>query len=123
MCVNNARLAEAYAVELELSADVAQLYYGIQTNYQLVTLLEQLQQVTAFLVQTHQARSERGLESRTLVEEAKAQLAPLRNYRVQMTRQERVGDDLQPEENVVLSIRRDPRAVRLEWTEGPSAGR
>jgi hypothetical protein len=60
---------------------------------------------------------------RSLVEEAKTQLAPLRNYSVQMSRQERVGDKLEPEENVLLSIRRDPKAVRLEWTEGPNAGR
>lgn len=60
---------------------------------------------------------------RSLVEESKAQLAPVRTYRVRMTRQERVGDTLQPEEDVLLSIRREPRAVRLEWTEGPNAGR
>lgn len=73
MGINNARLAEAYAVELELSADVAQLYYGIQTSHQLIELLEQSRQVAAFSVQTHQARAARGLESRTFVEEAQAQ--------------------------------------------------
>jgi len=69
----NARLAEAYAVELEISTDVAQLYYGIQTNYQLIDLLEQLREVAAFSVQTHQARAARGLESQTVTEEAQAQ--------------------------------------------------
>lgn len=34
--VSNARLAETSAVELELSTDVAQLYYGIQTTYELI---------------------------------------------------------------------------------------
>ncbi|WP_082902847.1 MdtP family multidrug efflux transporter outer membrane subunit [Paraburkholderia ginsengiterrae] len=71
--VHNARLAEVSAVELEISADVAQIYYGIQTNYQLIDLLEQSQQVTAFAVETHSARAARGLESRTLVEAARAQ--------------------------------------------------
>jgi multidrug efflux system outer membrane protein len=72
--LSNARLAEAYAVELELSTDVAQLYYGIQTYYQLIGLLEQAREVATFSVQTHQARAARGLESRTLTEEAQAQL-------------------------------------------------
>ena len=40
-----------------------------------------------------------------------------------MTRAERVGGQLQSEENVLLSVRRNPKAVRLEWTNGPSKGR
>ncbi len=58
--VHNARLAETSAVELEISTDVAHL-------------LEQSQQVVAFTVETHTARAARGLESRTRVEEARAQ--------------------------------------------------
>ena len=34
-----------------------------------------------------------------------------------MQRRERVGGAVQPEEEVLLSIRRKPKAVRLEWTE------
>jgi len=45
--VSNARLAETSAVELELSADVAQLYYGIQTTYQLIDLLNELNQASS----------------------------------------------------------------------------
>ncbi|HEX7907614.1 MAG TPA: MdtP family multidrug efflux transporter outer membrane subunit [Paraburkholderia sp.] len=71
--VHNARLAEESAVELEISTDVAQIYYGIQTNYRLIELLEESQQVTAFSVETHTARAARGLESRTFVEQARAQ--------------------------------------------------
>jgi hypothetical protein len=71
-----------------------------------------------------QAKAQNDLDQiRSLVREARTQLAPLRNYSVRMTRQERVGDQLQPEETVLLSIRREPRAVRLEWTEGENAGR
>ena len=40
-----------------------------------------------------------------------------------MTRVERVGGQLQTEDDVLLSIRRKPKAVRLEWTSGPSKGR
>jgi outer membrane protein, multidrug efflux system len=71
--VQNARLAEASAVELEISTDVAQLYYGIQTTYQLIDLLEQSQQVAAFAVDAHESRAARGLEPRTLAETARAQ--------------------------------------------------
>jgi hypothetical protein len=47
----------------------------------------------------------------------------LRTYQVQVSRLERVNGLLQPEENIVLSIQRDPKAVRLEWTAGPNQGR
>lgn len=70
--VQNARLAEASAVELEISTDVAQLYYGIQTTYQLIDLLEQSRQVATFTVAAHEGRAARGLESNTFVEIARA---------------------------------------------------
>ncbi|SAL25052.1 putative outer membrane efflux protein MdtP [Caballeronia sordidicola] len=70
--VQNARLAEASAVELEISTDVAQIYFGIQTTYQLIDLLEQLRQIAAFATDAHEARVARGLESRTFVEDARA---------------------------------------------------
>jgi len=44
-------------------------------------------------------------------------------YQVKLNRQERVGNNLLPAEDVVLSIRRTPRAVRLEWLDGPHKGR
>ncbi|GJH22516.1 MdtP family multidrug efflux transporter outer membrane subunit [Caballeronia novacaledonica] len=71
--VSNARLAEMSAVELEISTDVAQLYYGIQTTYQLIELLNESRAVAAFAVQAHEARAARGLESRTELEAAHAQ--------------------------------------------------
>lgn len=42
---------------------------------------------------------------------------------MRVSRLERVGGQMQPEEEIVLSIRRDPKAVRLEWASGPSKGR
>ncbi|MBP0589695.1 MdtP family multidrug efflux transporter outer membrane subunit [Paraburkholderia sp. LEh10] len=71
--VSNARLAETSAVELEISTDVAQLYYGIQTTWQLIDLLNESHEVAAFAVQAHEARAARGLEARTQLEEARAQ--------------------------------------------------
>jgi multidrug efflux system outer membrane protein len=71
--VSNARLAETSAVELEISTDVAQLYYGIQTTYQLIDLLNESHEVAVFAVLAHEARAQRGLEARTLLEEARAQ--------------------------------------------------
>ena len=40
-----------------------------------------------------------------------------------ITRVELVGGRLQSEEEAILSIRRNPKAVRLEWHDGPSKGR
>jgi len=54
---------------------------------------------------------------------AREKLETMSTYQVNITRVERVGSQLQPEENAVLSIRRNPRAVRLEWPQGPSKGR
>ena len=71
--VSNARLAETSAVELEIATDVAQLYYGIQTTYQLIDLLNESREVAVFAVQAHEARAERGLEARTELEGARAE--------------------------------------------------
>jgi multidrug efflux system outer membrane protein len=70
---SNARLAETSAVELEISTDVAQLYYGIQTTYRFIDLLNQSHEVAVFALQAHEARAARGLEARTSLEEARAQ--------------------------------------------------
>jgi hypothetical protein len=60
---------------------------------------------------------------RPLVEAARQALQGVATYQVALTRQERVGDRLQPAEDVVLSVRRAPKAVRLEWPDGPHKGR
>ncbi len=71
--VSNARLAESSAVELDISTDVAQIYFGIQTTYRLLDLLNDSREVAVFAVQAHEARAAHGLEARTLLEEARAQ--------------------------------------------------
>jgi hypothetical protein len=58
-----------------------------------------------------------------LVAEARATLDRMANYRVSLHRQERVNGSLQPEEDVLLAFRRDPKAVRLTWPTGPHRGR
>ncbi|CAN0627292.1 putative multidrug efflux pump outer membrane channel [Burkholderia multivorans] len=73
MGLHNARLAEVDAVRLELSADIAQIYFGIQTTYRAIALLEQLRDVTTFAVDAHAARAARGLEPVTQTELARAQ--------------------------------------------------
>ncbi len=60
---------------------------------------------------------------RELIAAAREQIEAAPTYQVRLHRQERVGSVLQPEEDVVLSIRRQPRAVRLEWPDGPHKGR
>jgi len=72
--VQNGRRAELSAIELEMSADIAQLYFGIQTTYLSIGLLEQLRDVANFEVGAHAARSERGIEPATETELARAQL-------------------------------------------------
>jgi hypothetical protein len=47
----------------------------------------------------------------------------LQSYQVTLNRQERVGETLQEPEEVLVSIKRDPRSVRLEWPTGPHKGR
>ncbi|WP_423395560.1 MdtP family multidrug efflux transporter outer membrane subunit [Burkholderia sp. LMG 21824] len=73
MGVHNARVVETSAIELEVSADVAQLYYGIQTTYRLIDLMTQLHDVAAFSMDAHAARAARGLEPKTQTELAHAQ--------------------------------------------------
>ncbi len=58
-----------------------------------------------------------------IVAEARTVLDSMTNYEVSLHRQERVNGTLLPEEDVVVAIRRDPKAVRLTWPEGPNHGR
>jgi hypothetical protein len=58
-----------------------------------------------------------------LLQKAEARVRSLDNYQVKMKRTERVRGRLQPEEEILMSIRREPKAVRFEWEDGPSKGR
>jgi Protein of unknown function (DUF1571) len=60
---------------------------------------------------------------KAILTRAEAKLDTLQTYQMRISRQERVNGQLQPEEEILLSIRRDPKAVRLEWASGPSKGR
>jgi Protein of unknown function (DUF1571) len=62
-------------------------------------------------------------DAKVILAKAVAKLATLESYQVKMRRRERVGGVVQPEEDILLSIKRKPKAVRLEWTEGFSKGR
>jgi hypothetical protein len=64
-----------------------------------------------------------GEDWKTILTRADAKLAALQTYQMRVSRMERVGGQIQPEEEILLSIRRDPKAVRLEWASGPSKGR
>jgi multidrug efflux system outer membrane protein len=71
--LQNARLAEAAAVELEIATDVAQLYYAIQTTHRLIELLGQSHTVAVFRVGAHQGRAGTGLEARPGTEDARVE--------------------------------------------------
>lgn len=73
MGVQNAQLAEQAAAELQMSTGVAQLYYSIQATLQTIDLLQQAREIAAANVAAHTARAERGLEPKTLTEQARAQ--------------------------------------------------
>jgi hypothetical protein len=55
--------------------------------------------------------------------EAEAKLRALKTYKLKVSRVERVGGQLQPPEELSLSVRTEPKAVRLEWADGPNKGR
>lgn len=58
-----------------------------------------------------------------LVADARAKLDGLKNYQLKVSGQERVGGVLKDPDVMIMSIRREPKAVRLEWREGPQKGR
>jgi hypothetical protein len=62
-------------------------------------------------------------EARAILAHSEAKLRSLDTYQVKMSRVERVDGRLQPEEEVILSIHRQPKEVRLQWASGPSQGR
>ena len=68
----NASLAEAAATELILSAQIARVYFNIQTLYAMLELLKKSQAIESRMIVAHQARAARGLEAITLTEQAKA---------------------------------------------------
>lgn len=70
----NAALAETSAVELSLSAGVAQLYYSIQASYQMLDLLEQTRAVIDYAVKAHQSKVAHGLEAKVPYHGARAQM-------------------------------------------------
>ena len=70
----NAALAETAAVELALSTGVAQLYYSMQANYQMLDLLEQTRSVIDYAVQAHLSKESHGLEAKIPYHGTRAQL-------------------------------------------------
>jgi hypothetical protein len=68
-------------------------------------------------------RQASGISVESLIAATRARLEGLTSYQVSLDRQERVDSVLQPAEVVLLSIRRKPKAVRLEWPEGSHKGR
>ncbi len=62
-------------------------------------------------------------DAKLILARATEKLNALDAYQVKMQRRERVGGSVLPEEEVVLSVRRKPKAVRLEWGNGASKGR
>jgi Protein of unknown function (DUF1571) len=70
-----------------------------------------------------QRASSREEKLQDLLATTRERIDALSTYQVDIARIERVGGQMQSEEEVVLSIRRNPKAVRLEWAKGPNKGR
>jgi Protein of unknown function (DUF1571) len=68
-------------------------------------------------------QSTRSARAQEVLGEIEAHLASLETYQVKFRRAERIGGQMQPDEEIILSVQRKPKAVRLEWTSGPSKGR
>ncbi len=62
-------------------------------------------------------------ETTKVVAEARTALNQLASYQLSLKRQERVNGVLLPAEDLLMSIRRSPKAARLTWVDGPHRGR
>jgi hypothetical protein len=72
----------------------------------------------------HRSRpSPSSVDPRAILAQCEDKLRSLGTYQVKMSRVERVDGRLQPEEEVILSVHRQPKEVRLQWASGPSQGR
>ena len=58
-----------------------------------------------------------------VVAEARQTLDLMTTYQLAVKRQERVNGNLLPAEDLLMSIRRSPKAARLTWVDGPHQGR
>jgi hypothetical protein len=72
---------------------------------------------------TKPRQDDQGDRLASVLADSRNALEAVTTYQVRMNHQERVGGILKPSEDVLLSIRRHPKAVRLEWTEGSHKGR
>lgn len=70
----NAQLAEAAAVELELATAIAQTYFNMQTTLRKIALLERTRDIATESVAAMKARKQRGLITDTVVAKANEQL-------------------------------------------------
>lgn len=59
----------------------------------------------------------------SILNRARTRLDSMATYQLAMVGQERIGDTLREPEKLILSVRREPRAVRLNWPDGPHQGR
>jgi multidrug efflux system outer membrane protein len=87
MGAENAQKAEAAETSLELSSDVARLYYGIQTSMAETVLLTEEHAVLALEVEAHAAKFARGLEPRTVGKQAEARELALEQKLAEVTEQ------------------------------------
>lgn len=69
---HNVALAETVVVEPPLITSIAQLYYSIQTSYQMLNLLERTRDVIDYAVKAHQSKMAHNLEVQVPFHDAQA---------------------------------------------------
>jgi outer membrane protein, multidrug efflux system len=93
MGVEEARKAEEAAVALELSTDIARIYYSVQTALSVLDLLNQQKDAVAIEVDAHRSRFARGLEPDTLSKEAEAKLISVEQQIAQTSQEVASGEE------------------------------
>jgi hypothetical protein len=58
-----------------------------------------------------------------VIQQSREAVDKLSTYQVSMNHQERVNGIVQPAEEILMSVRRNPKAIRIEWPEGSHKGR
>jgi multidrug efflux system outer membrane protein len=93
MGIENARKAEEAEVALELSTDVARIYYSVQSALSVLDLLKQQKDAIGIEVDAHRSRFARGLEPDTLTKQAETKLFSVNQQIAQTSEQVTNGQE------------------------------
>lgn len=78
----NAQVAQQASIELDLASSIAQMYYGIQTAYAQLDLIQQLEEINQLSIKAHARRAQQGFEDQVAGESAKSEYLTLQQQEV-----------------------------------------